>query len=81
MSGWLIFLFLYCRLDDRSLCREMGEFFVAVIICFFIIFIFRTSADFAFLISMVLVEELIFGTISLSVRIFVFFVCIDSVCK
>ena len=73
MSGWLIFLFLlflYWRLDGRSLCREMGDIFVVVIICFFIIFIFRTSADFVFLISMVLLEELIFGTILLSVRIF-----------
>ena len=43
---------------------EMGDIFVAVIICFFIIFIFRTSAEFSFLISMVLVKELIFGTIS-----------------
>ena len=82
---WLVdvdvFVVFYWRLDGRSLCMEMGDIFVAVIICFFIIFIFRTSAEFSFLISMVLVKELIFGTISWSVRIFVFFLCIDSVCK
>ena len=61
---FLLLLFLYWRLDDRSLCMEMGDIFVAVIICVFIFFIFRTSADFIFLISMILFKELIFGTIS-----------------
>ena len=59
-----LLLFLYWRLDDRSLCMEMGDVFVAVIICLFIIFTFRTSADFVFLILMVLLKELIFETIS-----------------
>ena len=58
-----LLLVLYQRLDDRSLCMEMGDIFVAVIICLFINFVFRMSADCVFL----------------SVRIFLLFVCIDSV--
>ena len=78
-ASWLIcllLLFLYRIFDVWRL--RMGECFVVILICMFIKRLCRMSTDFVFLLSMNLVKEIVLGTISWSVRIFIsliFFIC------
>ena len=78
-ADWLIcslLLFLYRMFVVW--CLRMGECFVVILICMFIKRLCRMSTDFVFLLSMNLVKEIVLGTISWSVRIFIsliFFIC------